>query len=138
MNKKLWLIITILLAIWITLFLLPLNTESYKPPVLEQNTLPKISHRQETWIRVLEWCESGGRIEAVNPKDRDNTPSYGAFQFKPSTFTDFAKLYNVKGELMDRDAQYDIVVNMVAERDNINWKQQFPDCVKKYGFPPKP
>jgi len=102
------------------------------PPIQE----PSITHQQETWIRALEWCESNGSVEAINPKDLDDTPSYGAFQFKPSTFDYFAKLYDVSGELMDREAQYQIVKNMVLNRDKIAWSRQFSSCVRKLGYPP--
>jgi len=147
MNKKLWLIALVVPVIAISLYLLPLNTVSYKTPVLEEKQLPVISHRQETWIRVLEWCESQGVITAVNPKDLDDTPSYYSFQFKPSTFRYFGELYEVipKGlsekqlmeEIKKYELQYAILVNMVANRDKIEWKRQFPACVKKYGLPPK-
>lgn len=96
----------------------------------------QLSRPQRAWLGALEWCESRGRAEAVNPKDRDNTPSYGLLQFKPSTLTMFEKAYGIKGELMDPDVQEAIVVQMIL-RGGVDWHQQFPDCVKKLGLPPK-
>lgn len=46
------------------------------PPVVE---MPKLTHQQEVWIYALEFCESRGNTEAINPKDLDGTPSYGAY-----------------------------------------------------------
>lgn len=99
--------------------------------------LDSLSHRQRAWLGALEWCESGGRPGAINPKDRDGTPSNGILQFKPSTFAYYQKVYNVTGTLMDADAQEDIVASMIQDGDRIDWHHQFPDCTKKLGTPPK-
>ena len=107
---------------------------------------PIITHAQDVWISALEWCESRGNITAINPKDKDNTPSYYSFQFKPSTFRLYGEQYSIveKGKsdkqimelLKDQVLQRKIVENMVNDKGVI-WKQQFPDCVKKLGIPPK-
>lgn len=98
---------------------------------------PKLTHAQEVWISALEWCESRGNNSAINPKDRDNTPSYGAFQFKPSTLDYYAKMYGVATTtLMDYKTQKAVVEQMVLHRKEIKWTQQFPDCVKRLGPPP--
>ena len=91
----------------------------------------------EEWLLALEWCESRGRPSAVNPNDRDNTPSYGLLQFKPSTFDFFTKAYGLpEKELMDPDAQRAIVRRMMQD-PSIRWENQFPDCVKRHiGRPP--
>lgn len=106
-----------------------------------------LSHRQDTWIRALEWCESRGETGAVNEIDRDGTPSYYAFQFKPGTFRSYGTLYGIiaagipEKELMellkDRDLQYAIVSEMVLDYDSIDWRQQFPGCVRLLGMPPR-
>lgn len=100
-----------------------------------------ITHAQMVWIHALEWCESSGKPSAVNPMDADGTPSYGAFQFKPSTFWHFASKYDVgitkvSDVHLDRDNQYEVVAAMVAHRGEIEWHNQFPGCVKKLGTPP--
>lgn len=98
---------------------------------------PRLNHQQEVWLNVLEWCESRGKPESVNPNDLDGTLSYGAFQFKPSTLDYFAEKYGIATTtLMNYDTQRAVVKQMILHRDEINWHQQFPDCVKKYGLPP--
>jgi hypothetical protein len=125
---------------FIPFLLTPTFAPSSVPTPLLDEPKPAIvhpTHAQETWIRALEWCESNGRAEAINPNDLDNTPSYGAFQFKPETFVGFNKKYGLTGELMDREAQYRIVVRMVLDPDRIAFDKQFPDCTRRLGFPPK-
>jgi len=94
------------------------------------------SPKQEEWIKKLEICESSGNPKAINPKDRDGTPSYGSFQFKPSTFDMYSKRYGTLGKLMDRKSQYEIVVRMMDD-PAVRWQNEFPDCVRKLGTPPK-
>lgn len=107
---------------------------------------PLVTHAQDVWINALEWCESRGKESAVNPNDKDNTPSYYSFQFKPGTFRYYGELYGVinKGftdeEIMelikDQKLQRKIVEYMVNDK-SVVWEQQFPDCVKrKIGKPP--
>jgi len=90
-------------------------------------------------------CESGGDPEALNPLDLDGTPSHGILQFKPTTLYQFARefdiltdiepdeIYNV---LYDPDIQIATATKMIEKYgDNIAfWKQQWPDCSKKYGY----
>ncbi len=92
-------------------------------------------HQREVWTYVLEWCESSGITTSVNPRDNDNTPSFGAFQFKPDTFTEYAKKYGIEGDLMDYEAQRAILKNMLSD-DTIKWDKKFPACIRKIGFPP--
>lgn len=105
----------------------------------------KVTHAQDTWIRALEWCESNGNPGAVNPKDKDGTPSYYSFQFKPETFRYYGEMYSViekeltHEEIMelirDREIQKTIVEHMVLDK-RVNFRQQFPACTKKLGLPP--
>lgn len=91
---------------------------------------------QEEWLLALEWCESRGRPEAINPVDRDGTPSNGLLQFKDTTFAFFSKAYGIPGEMMDPDAQRAIVRRMMSD-PSIRWEMQFPDCVELHiGKPP--
>jgi len=87
-----------------------------------------------------------GRNDALNKVDRDGTPSYSNFQWKPTTLLYYGKMYklvsasstveNVPELLRDYDLQRDIVRHMVRDI-HINWYQQFPDCVKlKVDLPP--
>lgn len=106
----------------------------------------ELTHAQVTWIGALEWCESHARHTAVNKVDRDGTPSYYSFQFKPSTFKYFGETYGVipKGlneqgvfeKMQDYEIMRTVVEKMVIDRKNIKWQNQFPDCVKRLGVPP--
>lgn len=107
---------------------------------------PQITHAQDVWISALEWCESRGKPEAINPNDKDNTPSYYSYQFKPGTFRYRGEKYGVieKGlpeaelrELMkSQTLQREIVKHMILDK-TVKWEYEFPDCVKrKIGFPP--
>ena len=107
---------------------------------------PKISHRQDVWLYALEWCESGGRETAVNPMDLDGTKSYYSFQFKPGTFRMYGERYgilekNITDELLmeklkSYELQREIVKNMLFDK-SVRWNNEFPDCVKRLGWPPK-
>ncbi len=105
-----------------------------------------LSHQQETWIRALEWCESNGKTSAINPKDLDNTPSYGSFQFKPDTMYEYGIKYGIWSKQMDKEffkenllmnseLQSEIVGQMIFDK-RVNFRQQFPACTKKLGLPP--
>ena len=130
---------------------------SVTPKVLAEPPKPvivvdpyQVSHAQETWIRALEWCESHGNVSAINPKDKDGTPSYYSFQFKPETLLSYGQKYGVinmtttagstqfaKEILPNYDIQLKVVKMMVKDK-TVRWETQFPDCVKRHiGFPPK-
>lgn len=107
---------------------------------------PILTHQQEVWMYALEWCESRGVQTSINPKDRDGTPSYYSWQFKPGTFKYLGIKYAVipkettdaqAFELMkDYKLQQQIVQNMILDKDT-KWNNEFPDCVKrKVGLPP--
>lgn len=108
--------------------------------------LPKLTHEQEVWLYALEWCESRGVKTAVNPEDRDGTPSFYSFQFKPATFLNYGIKYGVIAAttsptelselLKSYEAQREIVTHMISDK-SVNWHQQFPDCVRKNGLPPR-
>jgi hypothetical protein len=105
----------------------------------------ELPHRQEVWIHALEWCESNA-TDAINPKDKDSTPSYYYWQFKPATFKAEAEKYGIikKGltnaEIMvaikDYENQHLTINAMVRDGEHQNWEQLFPACVKKLGRPP--
>lgn len=96
-----------------------------------------LSATQSAWLLSLEKCESSGNPKAINPKDKDGTPSYGLLQFKPATLAMYQKRYGIKGQLMDPATQVAVAVEMIKDADAINWKREFPGCVKKLGTPPK-
>ena len=109
--------------------------ESKKVEKIEQPPVVTLTRPQRAWLGALEWCESRGVATAVNPKDRDNTPSYGLLHFKPSTLALFEKQYGITGDIMNPDTQEKIVEQMIL-RGGIDWHQQFPECTRKLGLPP--
>lgn len=106
----------------------------------------ELPHRQEAWVHALEWCESRAKNEAINPEDKDGTPSYYNWQFKPETFRALAEKYGIieKGldnsrimELLkDYELQHKTINAMVTDGKNQNWEQLFPACVARLGRPP--
>lgn len=110
------------------------------------STINSVSYAQNVWLSALQWCESRGKETAINKKDRDGTPSYYSFQFKPQTFKSFGEIYGIisKGlsdkEIMvllkDTSLQRQIVSDMILD-PTTNWSQQFPVCTVKLGLPPK-
>lgn len=103
----------------------------------EPSKVTPVNYPQKAWLGALEWCESKGNPKAVNPKDRDNTPSYGLLQFKPGTFYGYAKRYGIPvTDYMNPAEQEAVVMAMIQHRDEINWYQQFPACTRRLGLPP--
>lgn len=106
--------------------------------VIQEPALAVLTHPQEVWVSVLEWCESRGVKTAINPMDRDGTPSYYSFQFKPATFEYYREKYGLpEADISDYNTQKEIVRRMIGDPD-VQWNQEFPDCVRKHGLPPKP
>lgn len=104
------------------------------------------THPQLVWTYALEWCESRGVSTAVNPKDKDGTPSYYNFQWKPETFKGYAVRYGLlpasleladyQNWMSDYELQREIVHRMLNDKA-VTWPQEFPDCVlRKVGRPP--
>lgn len=102
-----------------------------------------LKHRREVWISALEWCESSGKKDAINKEDLDGTPSYGAFQFKPGTFSHYVNKYSIEVEreesdlytFMNYNTQRKIVSKMIDD-PKVRWESEFPWCIKKLGRPP--
>jgi hypothetical protein len=108
---------------------------------------PERNHRLETWITSLEWCESAGIPEAINPRDRDGTPSYYSFQWKPATFRQYGERYELieKGlsdaQIMAIMKDYELsreIVRKMVDDPKVKWENEFPSCItKKVGLPPR-
>ena len=133
-------------VIWVagfTIILSPFRMTYVK--VHADDKVDTVSHAKSIYISSLEWCESRGKYTAINPNDRDNTPSYYSFQWKPGTFKWLGEKYGLidKGlsdkqvmkVMKDYDIQRKIVERMITDKD-IKMKGQFPDCVRKLGLPP--
>ena len=149
---KVKILIAVIMGVTLSLGVLT-HIQAEKPKQEDVPQAPKLTkeqkdleHRQEVWISALEWCESRGRNDALNKMDRDGTPSYSNFQWKPSTLLFFGKFYgliatttqlsDVPKLLQDYELQRNILRSMVKDK-NTEWYQQFPDCTKrKIGLPP--
>lgn len=109
----------------------------------DSEIVPTLTQQQNVWISALQWCESRGNDQAINKKDRDGTPSYGAFQFKPSTYAYLAKRYGLASttDYMNADEQRTIVGYMLLDKtisDKELRTRQFPDCITRViGLPPR-
>jgi len=123
----------------VTVTAVQLATTSTSTLKIENIKFKTITHQQDVWISALAWCESHGNEKAINPVDKDNTPSYGEFQFKPQTFATLSKRYGITGEIMDGSVQRKIVENMVLDKTISNNElkyTQFPDCIQRHiGLP---
>lgn len=129
--------------------LIPIKAATYTA-VVESVPKPTLTHRQKVWLGALEWCECKGVGTAINQVDKDGTPSYYWFQFKPGTFRGYGEQYGLieKGktdaeimELMKNyELTYAIMEQMVLDENisNKQWRYSlFPDCVAKNGPPPR-
>lgn len=120
------------------------------PKKIPKPGMPELTAAQDAWLDDLQSCESQNDPTQVNWHDRDGTPSYYAFQFKPGTFRSFGVAYRViprgltHDELMialkRTDLQRAIVAHMIFD-PSIRWAQQFPDCTsdsigRHAGMPP--
>lgn len=103
-----------------------------------------LTPEQHVWVQALRWCESRGNDNAINKVDRDGTPSYGRFQFKPSTYEYLSKRYGLASttDYMNGEQQQTIVEHMLLDpkiTDNELRTRQFPDCIsRKIGLPARP
>lgn len=149
MEPKRKIIYLVLLAlVWLVVALLVIAPPiaASKAEVEGEDVTPSpeeiaLQERREVWLNALEWCESRGIHSAVNKVDRDGTPSYGPFQFKPSTFAHYVEKYAIavpEGEdFMHYESQRAIVARMIDDPE-VNFANEFPDCVRnKIGPPPK-
>lgn len=117
------------------------NTYEIRTVFVEKPSI--LNHRQTAYIGALEWCESRA-TDQINPKDKDNTPSYHYFQFKPSTFKALGERYHIidglEGEIMDLIKVYSLqkrIVEQMILDPKTDWENQFPGCVRLLGRPPK-
>lgn len=83
MYKK----IIICFIIFFSLSLIPLYAET---PTLPYK-IKKIAPQNDFVLQKVIDCESGGKVDAYNPKDTDGYPKYGILQFHLPTFIAWAK-----------------------------------------------
>lgn len=121
------------------------NPATTTPSVERETPAPERDHRLETWLSALEWCESQGKGDAINPNDLDGTPSYFWYQFKPGTFLGYGVQYGllayttplegiIDREMQDYELTRDIVRHMAQDHAVDLWGQ-FPGCMAKIGAP---
>ncbi len=129
------------------------DTHIYEVPMIQENTLiPRtqilglvVEDEISILIDKLMMCESGGNWEAVNPKDLDGTPSWGLFQFKPSTWKLYVKKYDLWewqnfddadwwNTMMNGDLQRIVVEKMFLDKDVRLATREFPGCSRKLGL----
>jgi hypothetical protein len=108
--------------------------------------LKKLDAKIEKYIWNLGDCESGNNQSAINPKDLDGTSSLGRFQFKTGTFKSYIKKYDLfkwrewdkadwANNIRSGIHQETVIRYMILDPD-VDWGWEFPDCSKKYGWPP--
>lgn len=131
----------LVVTVAIFIYLLPVAVHSEAPPPVETKIeyvdKPSLSSAQIIWLAHLMSCESSINKKAVLRVDLDGTPSIGLLQFKQGTFDSYKKKYDLKGDIFDGETQVDIVSYWILNPGEVDWKWQFPDCVRKYGVPPK-
>ena len=101
---------------------------------------PKLIVENEI-VDKMEYCESGYNPLALNPMDKDHTPSYGLLQFKPETLISYTNRYglmNTNGwEISDAmnwayDGQFvESIFRKMLYDKKVVWTQEFPDCYRR-------
>lgn len=71
-------------------------------------------------------CESGLDHKAYNPKDTDNLPAFGLWQFKARTFRE-----NGGQNIWDWREQTKIVAKMMKSGMWLSWPTCFPKIIKE-------
>ena len=127
----------VIFPLLITLFIGKASAEAPQPTPEEKYNLAL-----DIWLGKLAMCESTNNPNAVNPKDSDNLPAYGKYQYKLGTFLGLSKKYNVYPELtidlvhkyaMDGEKSYHLtkVAISTTPKEANQW-----GCTRKIGKPP--
>ena len=119
----------VFLIVFISLFIIKFHPVSAEAPNRSKEDNARI------WVYKLSYCESGGREDALNPKD-GGSRSVGLVQFKDSTFLGYVKRYNLPytiKDIWDKDAQVDVAVHMLLDNPQ-NWRH-WTNCTLKIGKP---
>jgi hypothetical protein len=96
-------------------------------------------------LKNLRPCESSSLDSAINPKDLDNTASYGRYQMKPGTMLEWGIEYKfltniepteIMNLIMDGELQEAILIKVLEDnwKSRDFWEHQFPACSAKYRF----
>lgn len=115
-------------------------------PSISPNLTPGTPFQVKNDIRYLivekmAICESSNNPSAINPNDLDNTPSYGRFQFKPTTLLHFVNKYKLADttgwDIIDAtnwcfDGQFtEKIFRKMLDDKSVNFSTEFPACFKK-------
>ena len=94
------------------------------------------------WIEELALCESSNNPLAINPKDKDNRPKYGLFQFDIETWKMYIKRYKLFNYENWEEADWwnaiysgyhqEIVLREMI-KNNVGLRKEF-GCIKKIGL----
>ena len=131
------------------------DTEVQPPAIpneVEQQTIteqkiPAITKEQELYLAKLINCESGDNPLARNDHDRDNLSAKGLYQFKDKTWRFYIKKYDLwnwrnweeadfENAIWSREHQ-EVVLRYMLNDEDVNFKREFPQCVKRLGLPPR-
>lgn len=87
-------------------------------------------------------CESSNNPNAINPCDKDFTPSYGCLQFKPNTLKGYAKKYNLADTSQwsyedainwTFDCEFETKIFLIMlDDEKVDFTNEFPDCFRRY------
>lgn len=100
---------------------------------------------REEIVGAMIVCESGGNDSALNPCDKDKTPSFGRLQFKPETLKRYVLKYeffsqeevdawtwdDLMEHVWDGELQERIFRKMLDDSD-VNFAWEFPDCYRRH------
>lgn len=122
-----------------------LGSTALADPLPEAKYIMPLPEALNAKIELLAACESSGNPTALNPKDRDGTPSHGKYQFKIDTWKRYNRKYNLfpwRGWSEEQwyatmyDGYYqDLIVRAMFQDPAVNLHTEFPDCSRKHKFP---
>lgn len=119
-----------------------------EPQIIQSETfLPAITKEQEFWLAKLRNCESGNNSLALNKVDKNGRSSKSLYQFQDKTWRHYIQKYDLWNWREWDNADYEnaiwdgwyqeMVIRKMLNDKNVNFKTEFPTCIKRLGLPPK-
>lgn len=119
-----------------------------EPQIIQTETfLPAITKEQDLWLAKLRNCESGDNPLAINKVDKNGRSSKGLYQFQNKTWRSYIEKYDLWNWQEWEEADFEnaiwdgwyqeVVIRKMLNDKEVIFKQEFPDCVKRLGLPPK-
>lgn len=105
----------------------------------------KYDAAMDIWLNKVVELESEGDCKIVNPKDSDNKPAFGSFQYKLTTVISLSKKYDVYPNVT-ADTAYTIAMDCeksrhltktVMQKTPQEFNQWGGRTKREAGFPPK-